>query len=39
MGSRTAAGSARKTAGPSHRVHECVFAVLSLENEAVDPRL
>jgi protein phosphatase len=24
---------------PLHRVHECVFAVLALENEAVDPRL
>jgi protein phosphatase len=24
---------------PFHRVHECVFAVLALENEAVDPRL
>ncbi|MDR1147163.1 MAG: polynucleotide kinase-phosphatase [Spirochaetaceae bacterium] len=24
---------------PLHRLHECVFAVLALENEAVDPRL
>jgi protein phosphatase len=24
---------------PFHRLHECVFAVLALENEAVDPRL
>jgi PNKP (polynucleotide 5'-kinase/3'-phosphatase) family adenylyltransferase-like protein len=24
---------------PSYRVHECVFAVLALESEAVDPRL
>ena len=24
---------------PFHRVHECVFAVLALENEEVDPRL
>jgi protein phosphatase len=24
---------------PFHRIHECVFAVLALENEAVDPRL
>jgi protein phosphatase len=24
---------------PFHRPHECVFAVLALENEAVDPRL
>jgi protein phosphatase len=24
---------------PLHRVHECVFAVLALENEKVDPRL
>ncbi|MDR2477273.1 MAG: polynucleotide kinase-phosphatase [Treponema sp.] len=24
---------------PFYRVHECVFAVLALENEAVDPRL
>jgi protein phosphatase len=24
---------------PLHRVHECVFAVLALENETVDPRL
>jgi protein phosphatase len=24
---------------PFHRVHECVFAILALENEAVDPRL
>ncbi|MDR1419580.1 MAG: polynucleotide kinase-phosphatase, partial [Treponema sp.] len=24
---------------PFHRMHECVFAVLALENETVDPRL
>ena len=24
---------------PLHRVHECVFAVLALESERVDPRL
>jgi protein phosphatase len=24
---------------PFHRIHECVFAVLALENETVDPRL
>ena len=24
---------------PFHRVHECVFAVLALENEEIDPRL
>jgi protein phosphatase len=24
---------------PFHRIHECVFAVLALENEEVDPRL
>ena len=24
---------------PLHRVHECVFAVLALESEPVDPRL
>jgi protein phosphatase len=24
---------------PLHRVHECVFGILALENEAVDPRL
>ena len=24
---------------PLYRVHECVFAVLALESEAVDPRL
>jgi protein phosphatase len=24
---------------PFHRLHECVFAVLALENETVDPRL
>ncbi|MCA9718950.1 MAG: hypothetical protein KC468_30055, partial [Myxococcales bacterium] len=24
---------------PLYRVHECVFGVLSLESEAVDPRL
>ncbi|MDR1903377.1 MAG: hypothetical protein LBQ88_13995 [Treponema sp.] len=24
---------------PFHHLHECVFAVLVLENEAVDPRL
>jgi protein phosphatase len=24
---------------PFHRLHECVFAILALENEAVDPRL
>jgi protein phosphatase len=24
---------------PLHRVHECVFGVLALENEPVDPRL
>ncbi|MDR1105394.1 MAG: polynucleotide kinase-phosphatase [Treponema sp.] len=24
---------------PFHRMHECVFAVLAMENEAVDPRL
>jgi hypothetical protein len=24
---------------PFHRVHECVFALLALENEAADPRL
>jgi protein phosphatase len=24
---------------PFHRLHECVFAVLALENEVVDPRL
>jgi protein phosphatase len=24
---------------PLHRVHECVFAVLELESEPVDPRL
>jgi protein phosphatase len=24
---------------PLHRVHECVFAVMALENETVDPRL
>ncbi|AEF80517.1 polynucleotide kinase-phosphatase [Leadbettera azotonutricia] len=24
---------------PLHRIHECVFAVLALENEEVDPRL
>jgi protein phosphatase len=24
---------------PFHRVHECVFAILALENEKVDPRL
>jgi protein phosphatase len=30
----------RFTSGePLHRVHECVFAVLALENEEVDPRL
>ena len=30
----------RWTAGePLHRVHECVFAVLALESEPVDPRL
>jgi protein phosphatase len=31
---------ARFTAGePLHRVHECVFGVLALESEPVDPRL
>lgn len=31
---------ARFVAGePLHRVHECVFAVLALESEPVDPRL
>jgi protein phosphatase len=30
----------RFTAGePLHRVHECVFGVLALESEPVDPRL
>jgi protein phosphatase len=24
---------------PLHRVHECVFAVLALESEPIDPRL
>ncbi len=24
---------------PLHRVHECVFGVLALESEPVDPRL
>ena len=24
---------------PLHRIHECVFAVLALESEPVDPRL
>jgi protein phosphatase len=24
---------------PFHRLHECVFAVLALENKVVDPRL
>jgi protein phosphatase len=26
-------------AGPLRRVHECVFAVLAMETEPVDPRL
>jgi hypothetical protein len=39
IGSSPALASPGSSSSALHRIHECVFGVLALESEPVDPRL